>query len=291
MIISASRRTDIPAYYSEWFSNRAKAGYCLVRNPFNPAQVSRISLLPEDVDAIVFWTKNPAPILPRLDELERYRYYFQFTLNGYPKELEAHLPPLEQRIAVFKELSRRLGSRRVVWRYDPVIVSNRTGFAWHREMFSALCQNLAGHTVRVMTSAVEYYKKTERNLSALEGFVFDKAAVKSPAMEGFFAFMAETARRAGMEVFSCAQERDYSAVGVRPGSCVDGGLINELWGLSLPVKKDPGQRKFCLCAVSRDIGSNDTCISGCRYCYATKDHERAKERYRNHRPDSEMLVE
>jgi len=145
MIISASRRTDIPAYYSEWFFNRLRAGYCEAQNPFNPSQVSRIALTREDVDAIVFWSKNPAPMVPRLRELDDtgYRYYFHFTLNDYPKELEAHLPPLEERVETFIGLSRLLGARRVVWRYDPVIISGRTDFRWHRERFAALQRSCA----------------------------------------------------------------------------------------------------------------------------------------------------
>ena len=138
MIISASRRTDIPALYSKWFMNRIRAGYCRVPNPRNTKQVSRVSLRPSDVEAIVFWSKNPAPLLPHLRELDSsgFRYYFQFSLNDYPWALEPNLPSLSDRTDTFKDLGRILGPSRVVWRYDPIIISNLTPFEYHREMFA-----------------------------------------------------------------------------------------------------------------------------------------------------------
>ena len=157
MIISASRRTDIPAFYAEWLMNRLREGYCLVPNPFNPRQIARISLVPESVDAIVFWSKNPALMLRFLPVLEGmgYRFYFLFTLNAYPKALEPNLPPLKERISTFIELSTRLGPRRVIWRYDPIILSNRTDASYHREAFEGLCQKLAVHTKRVIISIIK----------------------------------------------------------------------------------------------------------------------------------------
>ncbi len=295
MIISASRRTDIPAFYSEWFFNRIRERFCAVQNPFNPAQVSRISLSPEDVDAMVFWSKNPAPMLPRLEELDKagYCYYFQFTLNCYPPELEPGLPPLAERVETFLHLSEALGKRRVVWRYDPIIISNHTSYGWHREKFAELCERLSGKTARLMVSPVEYYKKTARNLAPLEkaGYLFDRQAAERPELNSLLADMAAKAQEHGMEIFSCAQERDYSDIGIQPGSCVDGKLINSLWGLDLPVKKDHGQREFCLCTVSRDIGVSDTCLYGCLYCYATRNSQAAIGRHKRHNPNSAMLYE
>ena len=270
MIISASRRTDIPAFFSEWFFDRIAEGFCAVKNPYNPNQISTISLKPEDVDAIVFWTKNAAPIMPRLKELDElgFRYYFQFTLNGYPREIEAGIPPLDERIKTFLKLSDMLGPRRVVWRYDPIIISNKTDHDFHRETFSTLCRKLSGRTERVMTSLVEYYKKTDRNFAKLDGFEFDKNSAQNPETIRLLENMAKVARDAGMDIFSCAPEHDYSGIGVRPGACVDAALINELWGTALSAAKDKGQRKFCLCSTSRDIGTNGTCLSACAYCYA-----------------------
>ena len=179
MIISASRRTDIPAFYSNWLMNRIRDGYCLVPNPHNAKQVSRVSLHPNDVEAIVFWSKNPAPLLPHLGKLDKlgFHYYFQFSLNDYPRALEPNIPSLNDRVATFKDLSRLVGPLRVVWRYDPIIISDVTPFEFHRERFTWIAEELKGATHRVMVSIVDFYQKTERRLSQLEkeeGFTFDR---------------------------------------------------------------------------------------------------------------------
>jgi hypothetical protein len=293
MIISASRRTDIPAFYSDWFFKRIAEEFCIVKNPFNPSQTYRVSLMPEDVDAIVFWSKNPEAIIHRLPELDAmgFRYYFQFTLNNYPKELEGGVPPLKKRIGTFIRLSNMLGFERVIWRYDPIIISNITGHDYHYDKFSSLCEKLGGYTKRVMVSVVEYYKKTVRNLKRLEpdGYKFDFDARQGEATDVLLEKMAKIANNHGIEILSCAQVRNYEELGIKPGSCVDGELINRLWGLDLHVKKDPGQRKFCLCSVSKDIGMNDTCTHDCPYCYATKNHDVALKRYKEHNPNSPCM--
>jgi DNA repair photolyase len=294
MIISASRRTDIPAFYSEWFMNRLQEGYCLVPNPFNPRQIARISLVPESVDAIVFWSKNPAPmlrLLPKVDDMG-YRFYILFTLNAYPKVLEPNLPPLAERISTFIELSERLGPRRVIWRYDPIILSNRTDSSYHRETFESLCRQLAGHTHRVITSIITLYRKTLRNLAALEkqGYLFDNEPRSNPETEALLSHMATHAAEHGLEIFACAEKRDYTYLGIKPSSCIDAGLIRELWGIPVSSKKDPGQREHCGCALSRDIGITDTCAHGCPYCYSNMNPQIALRRYNTHDPGSTALI-
>jgi DNA repair photolyase len=294
MIISASRRTDIPAFYSEWFMNRLQEGYCLVPNPFNPRRVSRISLLPESVDAIVFWSKNPAPMLPFLPKVEGmgHRFYFLFTVNDYPKALEPGLPPLPERISTFIELSQRIGPRRVIWRYDPIILSNRTDSSYHRRAFENLCRQLAGRTQRVITSIITLYRKTRRNLAPLEqqGYVFDKDPRSNPETEVLLSHIATCAAEHGLNIFACAERKDYTSLGIKPSSCIDAALIRELWGIPVSSKKDPGQRKHCGCAISRDIGMTDTCPHGCPYCYSNMNPEIALKRYKIHDPGSTTLI-
>ena len=159
MIISASMRTDIPAFFSDWLLKRIEEQYAYVRNPMNPHQVSRISLVPEVVDCMVFWSKNPAPMMEKLERLEGYAYYFQFTLNAYGRDMEANLPPLEDRIDTFRRLSQRLGRHRVIWRYDPVIVNGRYSLDWHRERFGYIADRLSDYTERVTISFVDLYPK------------------------------------------------------------------------------------------------------------------------------------
>ncbi|MGB4338202.1 MAG: DUF1848 domain-containing protein [Bacillota bacterium] len=293
MIISASRRTDIPAFYSEWFMNRIRAGYCLVANPFNPKQLSRVSLLPGDVDAIVFWSKNPAPLVRHLNELDAagYRYYFQYTICDYPAELELHVPPLDHRIATARRLADLLTPRRVIWRYDPIIVSNNTDIAYHRRAFSRLAAALEGATTRVVVSLADYYAKVRRNLGNLEraGWRFQECSDMETECRELLAWMAQTASEHGMEIQSCSEAVSLADIGIKAGKCIDDGLLNELWGIPLS-RKDPGQRDACLCAVSKDIGANDTCLHGCRYCYATASLARAQARRRMHDPASPILV-
>lgn len=294
MIISASRRTDIPAFYSQWFMNRLREGYCLVPNPFNPMQVGRIPLVPESVDAIVFWSKNPAPMLHFLPTIEDmgYRFYFLFTVNAYPRALEPNLPPLAERISTFIELSGRIGPHRVIWRYDPIILSNRTDASYHRETFDNLCQQLAGRSKRVITSIITLYRKTLRNLVPLEnqGYVFDKEPRRNPETEALFSHMATTAAEHGLEIFACAETRDYTSCGIKPSSCIDAALIWDLWGIPVSSQKDPGQREHCGCALSRDIGMTDTCPHGCPYCYSNMNPEIALKQYKSHNPGSPALI-
>jgi len=265
-----------------------------VPNPFNPKQVARISLAPESVDAIVFWSKNPAPMLPLLPIIEAmgFHFYFLFTVNAYPKALEPGMPSLAERISTFIELSERIGPRRVIWRYDPIILSNRTDVSYHRETFENVCQQLAGRSKRVITSIITFYRKTLRNLVPLEnqGYVFEKEPRENPETAALLSRMAKTASEHGLEIFACAEPRDYTHLGIKPSRCIDAALIRELWGTPVSSKKDPGQREHCGCALSRDIGMTDTCPHGCPYCYSTMNPEIALKQYKIHDPGSTALT-
>lgn len=293
MIISASRRTDIPALYSKWFMNRVRAGWCAVVNPMNAKQISHVSLKPQDVDVIVFWSKNPAPMLEHLSELDQlgFRYYFQVSLNDYPPELEPNIPSFDDRLETFLELSRRVGPFRVIWRFDPIIISNITSADYIRQKFECISHELQGSTHRVIVSIVDFYQKTERRLAALEklGYVFDREAAYSSRIDGLLKDIADTAKNRDLEIYSCAEDRDYSNLGIPPGGCIDDKIIQRLWSTNLRYTKDPSQRKCCLCTVSKDIGINDTCIHGCPYCYSTRSLEIAERRYNEHDPNSPVL--
>jgi DNA repair photolyase len=260
MIVSASRRTDIPAFHTEWFMDCLRREFVEVKNPYNPDQVSRISLKPDEVESIVFWTKNPAPLLAHLKEIEKigHRYSFLFTLNDYPRDLEPKVPALEERINSFIKLSERIGPRRVTWRYDPIILSDKTGPDYHRRAFESLCAKLGPHTRRVVVSLIDYYKKTKRNLKPLN-YQFDFDAAKRPETDQLLGDLAKMAQEQKLEIFTCAQERDYTSLGIPPGRCIEGDG---------PYKKDPSQREHCRCTQSRDIGAYGTCRHECPYCYA-----------------------
>ncbi len=294
MIISASRRTDIPALYSKWFINRIRAGWCIVPNPMNSHQATRVPLSPKDVDVIVFWSKNPSPLIPYLEELDKqkYRYYFQFTVNDYPPALEPNIPSLENRIETFLELSRRVTPSRVIWRYDPIIISNFTSVESHIEKFSRIATELKGATQRVMVSIVDLYKKTDKRLKQLEkeeGFSFARGDSLLDNVTFLLKELSIIASKNDIEIFTCAEETDYSQLGIPPGRCIDNELMYKCWSLNLKYKKDPFQRPVCLCATSKDIGINNTCKHACAYCYATTDCLTAERRYSEHDPNSPIL--
>jgi len=292
MIISASRRTDIPAFYARWFANRVREGYCLVPNPFNAAQVSRIELTPRAVTAIVFWTRHPKPLFPFLPELtERgYPFYFLYSLLDYPRLLDAKKPSRRASLRVFAELSGMIGPERVVWRYDPIVITERTNLDWHRDRFEGLSRALQGKTTRVAVSFLEPYRKIARRMeqAASEGARLIKP--DDAELERFIGDIVAMARERGMTLYGCAQAEKYAAMGLAPGACVDPSLLREVFGIETDGTKDSGQREHCLCAKSRDIGMYDSCLFGCRYCYATSDFSRSRVNYASHDPGSPSLL-
>jgi len=295
MIISASRRTDIPAFFGEWFVNRLRAGFCRVVNPFNPKQVSRVSLAPGDVDAIVFWTKDAQPFLFRIDDIERmgFRTLFLYTLNDYPLALEPRLPPVRQRVATFLRLADRLGPDRVVWRYDPILLSRELDVAYHLGTFDRLAGLLDGATERVIISFVDLYRKTERRLKAVEdetGDMFCRDPLGHPELDRLVRGLVDIAGRRHMEIQSCCEDTRLRDQGVKAGKCIDDEQMRRVFGIDVNAHKHAGQRLNCGCVVSRDVGANDTCRHGCAYCYAVRSDEAACERAARHRPDSDFLI-
>ena len=295
MIISASRRTDIPAFYAEWFINRVRAGYCEVPNPFNRKQISRVSLRPEDVDVIVFWTRHPRPLFPYLDELEQrgFRYYFHCTLTNYPRELEPRTPAYHTAVDTFRSLAVRIGAELVIWRYDPIVFSKRTGAGFHAENYAQIAADLQGYTTRSVVSIMDWYPKLRHRLDALQGTGFKPLEVGSPSGERFATLMSGLAALAaenGMQIQSCAEPLDLSGYGILPGKCVDDAYIRSVFGIEVNPRKDPGQRAACGCVISRDIGVYNTCSFGCRYCYATQNFDRARERIKFHDPLADAML-
>lgn len=294
MIISASRRTDIPAFYSRWFMRRIRDGYCTVPNPFNLGQVERVSLLPQDVDVVVFWTRSPRPIFPYLKELDErgYRFYFQYTLLDNPRLIDPYVPRLPAALATFQELAERIGPQRLVWRYDPIVLSEITPPAFHLEAYSRIAEALRGCTYRSVISLVDPYPKTFKRLKALaeQGVHLPPC---DPAQEWFGEWMhslAAAGKANGMEVQSCAETYDLRPYGVCPGKCIDDELIGSVFGLEVSHVKHGAQRPACGCVVSKDIGMYNACLFGCCYCYATSSFERARANYRLHNPDASSLI-
>ena len=282
MILSASRRTDIPCFFSEWLLNRLREGAVMVRNPLNPRQVSRLALSPQWVDAIVFWSKDPTPLLGRLDEVDAmgYRYLFQFTLTPYGKGWEPGLRDKAELVHTFRALAQRLGPRRLVWRYDPIVVTDELTPAYHRREFAALCQQLTGCTREVVISFVDPYRK-------LKGRV---PAVSPDDMASLAAYIGETAQQYGMSASACCEAMDLSAYGIKRSACIDKRKLEALCGAPLSLGPDKHQRPGCGCCESVDIGAYDTCSNGCVYCYANRSAGVISRNLALHDPASPLLV-
>ncbi len=285
MIISASRRTDIPSFYSDWFINRIREGFVYVRNPMNYHQVSRISLSPDVVDGIVFWTKNPTPMMKKLDALSDYMYYFQFTLNAYGKDVEGNVP-LKNDVIVpaFRRLSDKIGPERVIWRYDPILLTEKYTMEYHTEYFEALAKRLSGYTEKCVISFVDYYRNTESQM---------KPHAMMPLTKEDMLLMAERisdiGRKYKIRIESCAEEIDLESAGISHGACIDKRLFERLLGCPLSSGKDKNQRKECGCMESVDIGLYDTCMNGCRYCYANHSEKMLKRNIALYDPNSPLL--
>ena len=289
MIISASRRTDIPAFYAQWFMNRIKAGYCEVPNPFNPSQIASVSLRPEDVDVIVFWTRNPLPMLPHLMELNArgYRYHFLFTGMNNPRVMDPHGLPIEIALDAFRVLADCIGPEKVTWRYDPIVLTHHTDPDFHKRTFSHIAKELVGYTHRCIISTVNLYRKATSRLAREEIKI---THCGESDFGDLMRFMGSEAHDRGMDIFSCAQPLNLDEYGIEHGKCVDDAYIRKVFGIEVTKKKDPSQRKACGCVISKDVGMYDTCVFGCLYCYATSSFEKARANFRKHNPDGSSLV-
>ena len=287
MIISASRRTDIPAYYSEWFCNRIKEGFVLVRNPMNFRQVSRISLAPDVVDGIVFWTKNPMPMLDRLSELKDYMYYFQFTVTPYGTDIEPNVPPKKDVILpAFKRLADTIGPDRVILRYDPILISKKYTEEYHIQAFGEIIRELHLYTRKVTISFIdEDYRTVRRNMSELALMSFPPAAQIELSAQ-----LAKIAHSYGLTIDTCAEEIELEQFGIGRAGCIDGKLFEKLLGCGLHVEKDRNQRTECGCVSSIDIGMYNTCRTGCLYCYANYSGNVVDENFSKHSPRSPFIL-
>jgi hypothetical protein len=285
MIISASRRTDIPAFYSQWLFNRLNQGFVMVRNPMNPQLVSKISLNPQLIDCIVFWTKNPGNMMNQLDQLKGYHYYFLFTITSYGPGLEKQVPPKDEVIETFIELSRKIGKERVTWRYDPILITDIIDEEYHYQHFDRIAGKLHNYTERCIISFLDMYKKCERNLKG-----FNIKELDPGEMVRLAGRLNQVAESYNIEMVTCAEEIDLSAPGINHGKCIDDRLISRITGDQLDVKKDKHQRKTCCCVESIDIGAYNTCSHICLYCYANSDARIVQKNMARHHWESPLLL-
>lgn len=289
-IISASRRTDIPAFYPEWFLNRIKAGYCLVQNPFNSKQISKVSLLTQDVEAFIFWTRNPKPFSNAVNVLEKMGYNFGFmvTVTNYPDFLETNKTDHANSINAVKNLSQQIGADKIVWRYDPIILANDLHFEWHIRNFARLAKELSPLVRSCVISFVDFYRKTLKNLKSLanQGFVINPFGLVG--VQEFLIKLNQIAHENGLKISACCETSPiFENTGISHEGCINKHWLEEISPHNFSSKKHKGQRKNCNCIFSKDIGAYNSCKNGCLYCYATESVDGAKNRF--HDPNSEKL--
>lgn len=290
MIISASYKTDIPAFYGHWFLNRLDAGYCKVVNPYNQ-RVLRVELTRETVDGFVFWTKNLGPFIDKLKIVNHrgYPFFVQYTINGYPRILEFSVATASRSVEHMKLLSGDYGPKATVWRYDTILFTSSTTVDFHRRNFEALAKMLEGTTNEVVISFAQIYKKTLRNLNlAAEKLGFTWNNPDDEVKLSLTADLLQIAKAYRMQLKICSQ-RKFLLSGVEEARCIDARRLSEIAGHPINVQLK-GNRTDCGCYETRDIGEYDTCPHGCVYCYAVLNHELAQRRYKEHDPSTEFLL-
>ena len=289
VIVSASYRTDIPAFYAAWFLARLRAGYCRVASPYGGG-THRVSLKPGDVDGFVFWSRNMRPLLPDLDRVREVApFTVQFTLTGYPRTLESSVIGVEEAVEQLRELRRRWGPRVAVWRYDPVVFGAGLDAAAHAANFAGLARQLAGTVDEVALSVVHPYRKTRRNLDRAaerHGFLWHDPSVEEK--RELLGRLSVIAAEHGIASTLCSQP-ELLVPGLGEARCIDAERLADVAQRPIAARES-GNRPGCRCALSRDIGAYDTCPHGCVYCYAVSDRDRAVRNFRAHDAAADSLL-
>ena len=283
MVLHTGMRTDIPAFYAPWFVNRLHAGEVCVRNPYDAQQVTRYRLDPSVVDLIAFCTKNPAPMLPHMQLLAPYGQFWYVTITPYGRDIEPNVPVWREVAHTFRQLSMIVGTRAIGWRYDPIMIDERHTINWHRQMFAAMAETLAGATEMVVISFLMRYAKTRRNFPA------SRDVTRLERLE-LGAYIVETARTYGMTVYLCGGGAELAAFGADTGGCMTPRIYERALGRSIRFPKYQRQRKECDCYLGADIGAYDSCPHLCRYCYANTHLTRVQKNRRRHDPASPFLI-
>ena len=285
MIIQTGNRTDIPAFYTQWFNNRLREGFVLARNPFNPVSVTRYRLDPSVVDLIVFCTKNPGPMLRQgdWDLLNKYHQYWFVTITPYGKDIEPNVPEKAAVMESFRSLSRIVGADCMCWRYDPILIDNTWTAERHIREFSAMCQKLEGSTHTCVISFIDLYEKVRRNYPEAKTVPFE-------TQMDLTASLVKIAARHGMIIKPCGEDRRLAITGADCSGCMTQKTFEKAIGQNMNLPPNPNNRKECACYITNDIGQYNTCGHLCHYCYANADAGTVRRNMKMHDPESPLLV-
>lgn len=283
MIIHTGNRTDIPAFYPEWFINRLREGYVLVRNPYNEHSVTRFTLNPEIVDLIVFCTKNPMPLLPQPEVLKRYKQYWFVTITPYGRDIEPAVPDKGKVLDSFRRLSDEVGPSNTAWRYDPILIDERYTVQSHIDSFERMAHILSGYTGTCIISFIDLYEKVKRNFPEAKAVSAEDEIVLARAF-------VEIGRKYNIRIKSCAEGEHLAPYGIDTSGCMTEEVYEHAVGAKLRLPVIRNNRSTCACYLTNDIGAYDSCMHLCRYCYANSDKAAVRRNYRNHDPASPMLI-
>lgn len=284
MIINTGARTDTVQYYTKWLLKRFEEGYVFARNPLFSNKVTRYELAPEKVDAVIFCSKNYEPILPHIEKItDKFNAYFYYTITAYGKDIEPGVPSIEDSINTLIKLSKIVGKQRLAWRYDPVLLSEKYTVENHINTFNYMAQRLCPYIDRCIFSFVEMYKKLEQNMPELILLTEDD---KQTLAQNF----GNISKQYNISIQTCGTNGDYSKFSINKSGCTTLDILGKANGLKFRKLKHKGMRQGCNCIESRDIGAYDTCLNGCKYCYANKNPKLAFENYKFHNPDSPLLL-
>ena len=284
MIINTGGRTDTVQYFSKWLLKRFDEGYVLSRNPMFPENVTRYELTPDKVDCVLFCSKNYAPILDDLHRItDRFNTYFFYTITAYGKDIEPGVPSIEESIETLKRLSSMIGKKRLIWRYDPVLLTSKYTIDVHMETFSRMAKEITPYVDGCVFSFVDMYEKLQFNMSELN-------PLTNGDMEKLAEGLGRIAKKNGLRIQTCAMTTDYSKYGIESCGCVTLDRIGLANDVEFKPLKHNGIRRDCRCMESRDIGWYDTCMNGCKYCYANSNPKKAFDNFKYHDPDSPLLM-
>lgn len=286
MILNIGGRTDIVNYYSEWFINRIKEGFCYVRNPMYPQIVYKYDLSPSKIDFLIMCSKNYRPIIKYIDLLNsKYRLMCHYTITGYGRDVEPNVPTIDESVSTLIELSKKIGKEKVIWRYDPILLTKRYTKEYIIKAFDYIASKVCNYINRVVFSFVQIYKKLETNFPEIIPLTDND---KDEILRG----ISQIAKKYGLRIQTCGMEEDYlEKYGIEKSGCTTKELIKDIYNIEYKLKKEGKLRPGCHCLETRDIGAYDSCPNGCKYCYANQNYKVACYMYKyNHNINSPMLI-
>lgn len=284
MIYNVSIRTDIVNYYTPWLLNRLKEGYVYSRNPYDKHQVSKFDLRPEQVDAMIFCSKNYKPLLDHIDKINKnYNILCQYTITAYGKDVESNVPSIDESIETLTELSEIIGKERIAWRYDPILITDNYTIDDHLETFEYIASEINNYINYSIFSFVDMYRKVKINMPDIIPFTREDT-------QYIIKHLGKIANKYGIPIQTCLINEDLTKYGIRNSACVTTKILEEANNIKFRKIKHTGLRDGCRCVPTHDFGAYNTCPNQCKYCYANRNQRLAKNNYKLHNPESPLLL-